>query len=127
MNPCFTIKDVIQNPDIDWDYDGLLINPSIKLADILPYRDKIQTMFMYVLNPNLTIQELYDNPDIEFRWNESIFCKADFRIAHRRLIQRWWRRVAQRRRATSMVMSIRLLKQKLQCPYLIHNIITKYL
>ena len=41
MNPNITMKDIIDNPDKDWDWTNISENPNITMKDIIDNPDNI--------------------------------------------------------------------------------------
>ena len=83
-NPSVTMKDIKENPDKPWDW-SISSNPNITMKDILENQDKAWNWYWISGNPNITMQDIKENPAMPWVWeaiSENTFTrdKQDSRI-----------------------------------------------
>ena len=71
------MKDILNNPDKSWNWDGISQNKNITMKNILNNPDKNWDWDCISLNPNITIKNILDNPDKY--WNYNLISSKTFK------------------------------------------------
>jgi hypothetical protein len=67
-NKAFTIDDIINNPDIPWDYGGVSENPNVNWSVVVNHPDLPWDYPSLARNPNITADIVSDNPN--YPWGD---------------------------------------------------------
>ena len=63
------MKDILDNPDKDWNWNYLSMNSNITMKDILDNPDKPWNWNYLSMNSNITIKDVKNNHDKPWNWN----------------------------------------------------------
>jgi hypothetical protein len=66
-NPGITFHDILSNPQIKWNWQGVALNPNVTFDDMLTHRNKFLDSW-FSDSPNITMENVLANPDIQWNW-----------------------------------------------------------
>lgn len=87
-----TIKDVISNSNLPWNYRYLSMNSNIKFKDIQEYPELLWDEFKLSANITLTLNDIINNPEIAWNHECLILNHMNYKkhlYAYK--IQKWWK------------------------------------
>lgn len=72
-NSAITLQNIISNPDLPWDYEGLSNNPNMKLSYVLKHLDEDWNWYYLSRNKGISIYEIEKHPELP--WNKNGICQ----------------------------------------------------
>ena len=65
----YTFRDVLNHPELPWDWHGVSQNPNITLTDILEHPKNPWNWYFISKNPSITFRDVLNYPKKPWDWN----------------------------------------------------------